>query len=176
MAAVPVALSIFHLWPLLPPPKRRRRNYKPIPSGSSRAHCGGTGQSRLGGGFRSYGYDRQGGRGSSDDFHRQEGFRRYTDREIAPSSANETDDCGAAKKTSAAFVPSSGRRFDRRGSFESNDSDSDSDRWTKRKEEEGGRRFASGGGAFNSLRERRGGLLGLWGGLWVYGLKEWSNG
>ncbi|KAG5624821.1 hypothetical protein H5410_010039 [Solanum commersonii] len=148
-------------------------------------------QSRLGGGFRSYGYDRQGGRGSSDDSRRQGGFRRDTDREIAPSRADETDDWGAAKKTSAgngferrgergerggffsdsqskadesdnwatnkAFVPSSGRRFDRRGSFGSNGSDSDSDRWTKRKEEEGGRRFASGGGAFDSLRERRGG-------------------
>ncbi|KAH0726460.1 hypothetical protein KY289_002435 [Solanum tuberosum] len=127
------------------------------------------GQSRLGGGFRLYGYDRQGG------------FRRDTDREIAPSRADETDDWGAAKKTLAsnankAFVPSSGRRFDMRGSFESNGSDSDLDRWTKRKEEEGGRRFASGGGAFDSLIERRCGLLGLWGGLWVYGLKEWSNG
>ncbi|KAK4720803.1 hypothetical protein R3W88_011036 [Solanum pinnatisectum] len=39
----------------------------------------------------------------------------------------------------------------------------------------GGWRFASGGGAFDTLRERRGGLLGLWGGLWVYGSKEWSN-
>ncbi|KAH0687524.1 hypothetical protein KY290_019141 [Solanum tuberosum] len=114
------------------------------------------GQSRLGGGFRLYGYDRQ------------RGFRRDTDKEIAPSRADETDDWGAAKKTSAAnkaFVTFSGRRFDRRGSFESNGSDSDSDRWTKKKEEEGGRRFASGGGAFDSLIERRGGLLGLWGGL-----------
>uniref|UniRef100_M1B7E2 Eukaryotic translation initiation factor 4B n=1 Tax=Solanum tuberosum TaxID=4113 RepID=M1B7E2_SOLTU len=71
------------------------------------------GQSRHGGGFRLYGYD----------------------REIAPSRADETDDWGAAKKTSAAnkaFVPSSGRRFDRRRSFESNGSDSDSDRWTKK--------------------------------------------
>ncbi|KAH0694983.1 hypothetical protein KY285_022080 [Solanum tuberosum] len=80
------------------------------------------GQSRLGGGFRSYGYDRQGGRGLSDDSHRQGGLRRDTDREIAPSRADETDDWGVAKKTSAAnkaFVPSSGQRFDRTGSFES---------------------------------------------------------
>uniref|UniRef100_M1D831 Uncharacterized protein n=1 Tax=Solanum tuberosum TaxID=4113 RepID=M1D831_SOLTU len=107
------------------------------------------------------------------------GFRRDTDREIALSRADETDDWGAAKKTSAAnkaFVTSYGQRFDRRESFESNGSDFNSDRWTKRKEEEGGRRFASGGGVFDSLIERRGGLLGLWGGLWVYGLKEWSNG
>ncbi|KAH0670682.1 hypothetical protein KY290_026256 [Solanum tuberosum] len=55
------------------------------------------GQSRLGGGFRLYGYDRQGG------------FRRDTDREIAPSRADETDDWGAAKKTSA------GNGFERRG-------------------------------------------------------------
>ncbi|KAH0640678.1 hypothetical protein KY285_037264 [Solanum tuberosum] len=169
-----------------------------LPTGPRERTAEELGQSRLGGGFRLYGYDRQGG------------FRRDTDREIAPSRVDETDDWGAAKKTSAgngferrgrevkgevfspipslkfdesdnwaankAFVPSSGRRFDRRGSFESNSSDSDSDRWTKRKEEEGGRRFASGGGAFDSLIERRGGLLGLWGGLWVYGLKEWSNG
>lgn len=145
-------------------------------------------QSRLGGGFKSYGYDRP-GRGPSDDSRRQGGFRR-DDREIAPSRADETDDWGAAKKSSAgngyerrergerggffsdsqskadesdnwaankAFVPSSGRRVDRRGSFGSNGSDSDSDRWTKKKEEEGGRRFVSGGGAFDSLRERRGG-------------------
>ncbi|KAK4340445.1 hypothetical protein RND71_041907 [Anisodus tanguticus] len=149
-------------------------------------------QSRLGGGFRSYGYDRQ-GRGSSDDSRSQGGFRRDTDREIAPSRADESEDWGAAKKTSIgngfdrwergerggffsdsqskadetnnlaankAFVPSSGRRFDRRGSFGSNGSDSDSDKWTKRKEEEGGRRFGSGGGAFDSLRERRGGYEG----------------
>ncbi|KAH0755328.1 hypothetical protein KY290_025598 [Solanum tuberosum] len=55
------------------------------------------GQSRLGGGFRLYGYDRQGG------------FRKDTDREIAPSRADETDDWGAAKKTSA------GNGFERRG-------------------------------------------------------------
>ncbi|KAH0755987.1 hypothetical protein KY290_026257 [Solanum tuberosum] len=35
MAAVPVALPIFHLWPLLPPPKRRRRSHKPYPFRSS---------------------------------------------------------------------------------------------------------------------------------------------
>ncbi|KAG5610107.1 hypothetical protein H5410_021388 [Solanum commersonii] len=102
------------------------------------------------------------------------GFRS----EIAPSRADETDDWGAAKKTSTAnkaFVHSSGRRFNRRGSFESNGSDFDLDQLTKRKEEDGGQRFASGSGAFNSLRERRGGLLGLWGGLWIYGLKEWLN-
>ncbi|KAJ8572180.1 hypothetical protein K7X08_008691 [Anisodus acutangulus] len=142
-------------------------------------------QSRLGGGFRSYGYDRQ-GRGS-DDTRRQGGFRRDNEREIVLSRADETDDWGATKKTlssngfdrrergerggffsdsqskadesdnwaaNKAFVPSSGRRFDRRGSFGSNGSDSDSDKWTKRKE------FGSGGGAFDSLRERRGGYEG----------------
>uniref|UniRef100_M1DY38 Eukaryotic translation initiation factor 4B n=1 Tax=Solanum tuberosum TaxID=4113 RepID=M1DY38_SOLTU len=112
-------------------------------------------------------------RGSSDDSHRQGGFRRDTDREIAPSRADETDDWGAAKKTSAAnkaFVPSSGRRFDRRESFELNGSDSDSDRWTKRKKEEGGRRFASGGGAFDSFNRKKRWVIGFMGrvvGLWV---------
>ncbi|XP_060168582.1 eukaryotic translation initiation factor 4B3 [Lycium barbarum] len=149
-------------------------------------------QSRLGGGFRSYGYDRN-GRGS-DDTRRQGGFRRDNDREIAPSRADETDDWGAGKKMSSgngferrergerggfftdsqskadesdnwaankAFVPSSGRRFDRRGSFGSNGSDSDTDKWTKRKE------FGSsgGGGAFDSLRERRGGYESTNGGV-----------
>uniref|UniRef100_M1DMN2 Translation initiation factor n=1 Tax=Solanum tuberosum TaxID=4113 RepID=M1DMN2_SOLTU len=122
----------------------------------------------------------QGRRGSSDDSRRQGGFRRDTDREIAPSRADETDDWGAAKKTSA------GNGFERRGREVKGEIfspipnlklmnliigqriklldpllvedllgegvlgqtvNSDSDRWTKRKEEEGGRRFVSGGGA-----------------------------
>lgn len=168
-----------------------------LPTGPRERSAEELDNSRLGGGFRSYGYDRQ-GRGSSDDSRRQGGFRRDTDREIAPSRADETDDWGATKKTLAgngferrergerggffsdsqskadesdnwaankAFVPSSGRRFDSRGSFGSNGSDSDSDRWTKRKEEEGGRKFGSGGGAFDSLRERRGGYESTNGGV-----------
>ncbi|KAH0766413.1 hypothetical protein KY285_002284 [Solanum tuberosum] len=136
------------------------------------------GQSRHGGGFRLYGYDREGSEGIPigkllplvpTRLMIEVQLRKYR---LVMSKVDESDNWAANK----AFVPSSGRRFDRRGSFESNGSDSDSDRWTKRKEEEGGRRFASGGGAFDSLIERRGGLLGLWGGLWVYGLKEWSNG
>ncbi|OIT28017.1 PREDICTED: eukaryotic translation initiation factor 4B3 [Nicotiana attenuata] len=152
-----------------------------LPTGPRERSAEELDSSRLGGGFRSYGYDRQGGRGSSDESRRPGGFRRDSDREIAPSRADETDDWGAAKKTSIgnsfdrrergerggffsdshskadesdnwgankSFVPSSGRRFDRRGSFGSNGSDSDSDKWTKR---------SGGGGAFDSLRERRGG-------------------
>ncbi|CAN4112528.1 unnamed protein product [Withania somnifera] len=157
-----------------------------LPTGPRERSAEELDQSRLGGGFRSYGYDRQ-GRGSSDESRRTGGFRRDADRETAPSRADETDDWGASKKTLAvngffsdsqskadesdnwaankAFVPSTGRRFDRRGSFGSNGSDSDSDRWTKRKEEEGGRRFGSGGGAFDSLRERRGGYESTNGGV-----------
>uniref|UniRef100_M1DDJ7 Uncharacterized protein n=1 Tax=Solanum tuberosum TaxID=4113 RepID=M1DDJ7_SOLTU len=98
---------------------------------------------------------KEGGRGERGGF--------FSDSQ---SKVDESDNWAANK----AFVTSSGRRFDRRGSFESNGSDSDSDRWTKRKEEEGGRRFASGGGAFDSLIERRGGVIGFMGrvvGLWV---------
>uniref|UniRef100_M1DK24 Translation initiation factor n=1 Tax=Solanum tuberosum TaxID=4113 RepID=M1DK24_SOLTU len=164
MAAVPVALPIFHLWPLLPPPKRRR-SHKPYPFRSSTliallTHCGGTWPVSTRRWFQIVRL-RQGGRAERGGF--------FSDSQ---SKVDESDNWAANK----AFVPSSGRRFDMRGSFESNGSDSDLDRWTKRKEEEGGRRFASGGGAFDSLIERRCGLLGLWGGLWVYGLKEWSNG
>ncbi|KAK4731678.1 hypothetical protein R3W88_024666 [Solanum pinnatisectum] len=53
-------------------------------------------QSQLGGGFRSYGYDRQGG--------------GDTDREIAPSRADETDDWGAAKKNRLVMVLKEGGR------------------------------------------------------------------
>ncbi|KAH0772103.1 hypothetical protein KY290_016084, partial [Solanum tuberosum] len=198
MAAVPVALPFFHLWPLLPPLKRKRRSHKPYPFRSSTfiallilasalrrnlasldsevvSDC--TVTTGKGGGIRrmiligregSEGIPigklfplvptrlmigvqlrkhrlvmvlKEGGRGEMGGF--------FSDSQ---SKVDESDNWAANK----AFVPSSGRRFDRRGSFESNGSDSDSDRWTKRKEEEGGRRFASGGGAFNSLIERRG--------------------
>nr|GLL27064.1 eukaryotic translation initiation factor 4B3-like [Ipomoea trifida] len=138
-------------------------------------------RSRLGGGFRSYGssYDRP----ARDDSRRP----RDSNRDFAPSRADETDDWGATKKFTAgngferrergerggffsdsqsraddsdnwaakkAFVPSEGRRFERRGSFESNGGGGDSDNWTKKKEEEGWK-SRSEGGAFDSLREKR---------------------
>ncbi|XP_019183564.1 PREDICTED: eukaryotic translation initiation factor 4B3-like [Ipomoea nil] len=138
-------------------------------------------RSRLGGGFRSY--------GSSYDRPAREESRRPRDsnRDFAPSRADETDDWGATKKFTAgngferrergerggffsdsqsraddsdnwaakkAFVPSEGRRFERRGSFESNGGGGDSDNWSKKKEEEGWK-SRSEGGAFDSLREKR---------------------
>lgn len=140
-------------------------------------------------GFRSYGsnYDRP-GRGSSDEQPRRQ---RDSSRDFGSSRADEIDDWGAAKKSTAGngngferrergerggffsdsqsradevdnwasnktFVPSEGRRNDRRGGFESNGG-ADSANWVKRKEEEGRKFGSSGGGAFDSLRERRGG-------------------
>ncbi|XP_071930631.1 eukaryotic translation initiation factor 4B3-like isoform X1 [Coffea arabica] len=140
-------------------------------------------------GFRSYGnnYDRP-GRGSSDEQPRRP---RDSSRDLEPSRADEIDDWGALKKSTAGngnlferrergerggffsdsqsradevdnwasnktFVPSESRRNDRRGGFESNGG-ADSANWVKRKEEEGRKFGSSGGGAFDSLRERRGG-------------------
>ncbi|KAE9447374.1 hypothetical protein C3L33_20748, partial [Rhododendron williamsianum] len=67
------------------------------------------------------------------------------------SRADESDNWGAKK----SFVPSEGRRERRVVGFESSGG-ADSGNWLKKKEEEGGRKV--GGGAFDSLRERRGGL------------------
>ncbi|KAK4709296.1 hypothetical protein R3W88_030221 [Solanum pinnatisectum] len=68
-----------------------------LPSGPHERTAKELDRFRLGGGFRSY------------DSRRQGGFQRDTDREIAPSRADETDDWGAAKKTLA------GNGFERRG-------------------------------------------------------------
>lgn len=57
-------------------------------------------RTRLGGGFRSYSssYDRP-SRVSSDEQPRRHGsFNRDSDREFAPSRADETDDWAAMKK------------------------------------------------------------------------------
>ncbi|PHT41871.1 hypothetical protein CQW23_20725 [Capsicum baccatum] len=100
--------------------------------------------SRLGGGFRSYGYDRQ-GRGSGDEPRRQGGFRRDSDREIAPSRADETDDWGAAKKTSAGNGFERREKGERGGFFSDSQSKADeSDNWAANKAfvpSSGGRRF-----------------------------------
>lgn len=146
---------------------------------------------RHGGGFRSYGasYDRS-SRVSSDEQPRRQGsFNRDSDREFAPSRADETDNWAAMKKPvvgnglekrergekggffsdsqsradesdnwvrNKAFVPSESRKYEKRGGFglESNVGGADSDNWLKKKEVEG-RKI---GGAFDSLRERRGGF------------------
>ncbi|KAL2512431.1 glycine-rich protein [Abeliophyllum distichum] len=148
-------------------------------------------RTRIGGGFRSYSssYDRP-SRGSSDEQPRRQGsFNRDSDREFAPSRADETDNWAATKKpvvgngferrergerggffsdsqsradesdnwaSNKAFVPSESRKYEKRGGFglESNGGGADSDNWVKKKEVEG-RKI---GGAFDSLRERRGGF------------------
>ncbi|KAL7196886.1 hypothetical protein ACSBR1_036823 [Camellia fascicularis] len=99
-------------------------------------------RSKLGGGFRSYGYDRNrveegsnsrwGSSRVSDESRRQRegGFNRDSSKELAPSRADEVDDWGLRR----------GRRFEnqreRRVGFESNGG-ADSENWVKKKEEEG---------------------------------------
>ncbi|CDO96942.1 unnamed protein product [Coffea canephora] len=111
-------------------------------------------------GFRSYGnnYDRP-GRGSSDEQPRRP---RDSSRDLEPSRADEIDDWGALKKSTAG----NGNLFERRergergGFFSDSQSRADEvDNWAsnKTKEEEGRKFGSSGGGAFDSLRERRGG-------------------
>lgn len=159
-----------------------------LPTGPRQRSAEELDRSRPGGGFRSYGssYDRP-GRGSSDEQPRRP---RESNRDFAPSRADEIDDWGAAKKSTVgnsferrergergaffsdsssraddvdnwaakkSFVPQEGRRHERRGGFESNGGGADTENWTKKKEEEG-RRFGASGGAFDSLRERRGGV------------------
>ncbi|KAL1563924.1 eukaryotic translation initiation factor 4B3-like [Salvia divinorum] len=143
-------------------------------------------RSKLGGGFRSYGGGmrdeqprRQGsfnresnhelassradetdnwatGKRSpaSSGFERRDRGERggfFTD---AQSRADEVDNWASNK----SFAPSEPRRYERRGSFglESSNGGADSGSWMKRREEEGPRM----GGAFDSLRERRGGPEG----------------
>lgn len=140
-------------------------------------------RNKLGGGFRSY------GGGPRDDQLRRQGSFNRESSEFAPSRADENDDWGATKKSSAnngferrergergsffgdtqsradevdnwasnkSFAPSEPRRYEKRGGFglESSNGGSDSGNWGKRKEEEGRRT----GGAFDSMRERRGGI------------------
>ncbi|KAG6416105.1 hypothetical protein SASPL_123529 [Salvia splendens] len=70
------------------------------------------------------------------------------------SRADEVDNWASNK----SFAPSEPRRYERRGSFglESSNGGADSGSWEKRRGEEGPRM----GGAFDSLRERRGGQEG----------------
>ncbi|XP_051133783.1 eukaryotic translation initiation factor 4B3 [Andrographis paniculata] len=154
-----------------------------LPTGPRQRTAEELDRNKLGGGFRSY------GGGLRDEQPRRQGsFNRDANREIAPSRADEIDNWAAAKKSpgfdrrdrgdrggffsdqsradevdnwasNKSFVPSEPRRYDRRGSFGSDSNSSgggaDSNNWIKRKEEE--RRT---GGAFDSLRQRRGGFDG----------------
>ncbi|CAK9148506.1 unnamed protein product [Ilex paraguariensis] len=153
-----------------------------LPTGPRQRTAEELDRSRLGGGFRSYGSNGYGShdRSSSDESRRQGGFNRDSNRELAPSRADEIDDWGKGKKSPVGngferrergwffsdsqsradeldswvsdktVVPSEGRRFGATGGGTA------SDNWGKKKDEEG-RRFGSGSSAFDSLRERRGG-------------------
>ncbi|XP_047955397.1 eukaryotic translation initiation factor 4B3-like [Salvia hispanica] len=136
-----------------------------LPTGPRERSAEELDRNKLGGGFRSYG-------GRDEQPRRQGSFNR----ELAPSRADETDDWGANKKSSAnsgserrerggffgdsqsradevdnwaTNKNSEARRYEKRGGLgmESGDGGSDSSNWGKRS-----------GGAFDSLRDRRGGM------------------
>ncbi|KZV53453.1 eukaryotic translation initiation factor 3 subunit A [Dorcoceras hygrometricum] len=136
-----------------------------LPTGPRQRSAEELDRDKLGGGFRSYGY-------RDEQPRRQGSFSRDNGRESEPSRADESDRWAAGKKSSLnngferkerggffpdslsraddsdnwaankSFVPSETRRYEKRGSF-----GSDSSNW-------GDGRKA--GGAFDSLRERRG--------------------
>ncbi|GMP37627.1 hypothetical protein CsSME_00009220 [Camellia sinensis var. sinensis] len=95
-----------------------------LPTGPRQRTAEELDRSKLGGGFRSYGYDRnRGEEGSnsrwgssrvSDESRRQGGggFNRDSSKELAPSRADEVDDWGSTKRS----VSSNG--FEKRGGFE----------------------------------------------------------
>lgn len=153
-----------------------------LPTGPRERSAEELDRDKLGGGFRSYG----GGGGARGEQPRRQD--RESNRE--PSRADETDDWGANKKSSASPgferrergerggffgndtqsradgvdnwgsnknpAPPEPRRYEKRGGFgsESSDGGSDSSNWGRKKEDEGRR----SGGAFDSSRERRGGV------------------
>ncbi|XAR59054.1 hypothetical protein NMG60_11014685 [Bertholletia excelsa] len=116
-------------------------------------------RSRLGGGFRSYGYDRnrysdgdessnsRWGSSRVSDESRKGGYGRDSGRELAPSRADEVSDWGATKKSV------SGNGFERkeRGGFFGSESRADeSDSWASNKSF-----VPSEGRRFEGQRERR---------------------
>ncbi|XP_023730185.1 eukaryotic translation initiation factor 4B3 [Lactuca sativa] len=180
-----------------------------LPTGPRQRTAEELDRTRLGGGFRSYGGDRNSdssnsrwGSGRVNGGGGDEG-RKSTREPLGPSRADEIDDWGAAKKSTIgggggferrergggggggffegshsradesdswasnkSYTPSEGRRngggFDRerRMGFESSGDADTSDNWGRKKEVET-RRFGGGGGggnAFDSLRDRRGGI------------------
>ncbi|KAK4401431.1 Eukaryotic translation initiation factor 4B3 [Sesamum angolense] len=155
-----------------------------LPTGPRQRSAEELDRNKLGGGFRSYGggmrdeqprrqgsFNRESNRefvpsraDETDDwgagkkssinngFERRDRGERGGFFSDSQSRADEADNWALNK----SFVPSEPRRHERRGGFglESGNGGADSSNWVKRKEEEG-RRI---GGAFDSLRERRGGL------------------
>ncbi|KAL2477031.1 Uncharacterized protein Fot_46045 [Forsythia ovata] len=156
-----------------------------LPTGPRQRSAEELDHNKIGGGFKNYGSLNE--RPSRDEHPRRQGsFNRDSSRESGLSRADETDNWASGKKltvgngferrerggffsdsqsqadesdnwgSNKAFVPSEPRRYDRRGGFglESNNGGADTDSWVKKKEEDG-RKI---GGAFDSLRERRGGV------------------
>ncbi|KAL8115726.1 hypothetical protein AgCh_022283 [Apium graveolens] len=131
--------------------------------GSERSDRGSRDEPRRGGGFRdreskeftvsradetdNWGAKKGSGGGGGGGFERGERREKGGFFENSQSKADESDNWGANK----SYVPSE-RKYERQKvGFESSGG-ADSDNWGKKKEEEG-RKF----GAFDSLRERRGG-------------------
>ncbi|XP_059654018.1 eukaryotic translation initiation factor 4B3-like [Cornus florida] len=123
-----------------------------------------------GGGFKSYSSSRYSSRDESsnprwnssrgsDEPRRQEGFGRDSSRELAPSRADETDDWGASKKSSFSNGFERKERGERGGFFDSQSRADESESWVSNKSfvPTEGRRYVSSRGAFDGLRERRGG-------------------
>ncbi|EPS72390.1 hypothetical protein M569_02372, partial [Genlisea aurea] len=183
-----VSLQHFSLYGATKPSPSENKGLTPdellmLPTGPRERSAEELERNKLGGGFRSYG-------GGIRDDQQRRNFNRESNRDFAPSRADETDDWGATKKfsssgsgfdrkergdrggfftdsqsradevdnwaSSKSFVPSDPRRNDRKPGFgfDTNNNGIDSSSWMKRKEEEG-RKVV--GGAFDSLRERRGG-------------------
>ena len=143
-----------------------------LPTGPRQRSAEELDRGRLGGGFRSYGSNdggrsrygggedsanpRWGGSRGSEE-RRQGGFERDSNRELAPSRADEIDDWVAAKKST---VGNGFERRERGGFFDSQSRADESNSWVSNKSfsPSEGRRFGGGGGGFDSLRERRGGF------------------
>ncbi|KAL8543209.1 hypothetical protein ACS0TY_003929 [Phlomoides rotata] len=154
-----------------------------LPTGPRERSAEELDRTKLGGGFRSYGggmrdeqtrrqgsFNREANReftpsradetdnwasgkraSGNDGFERRERGERGSFFTDSQSRADEVDNWASNK----SFIPSEPRRYERRGSFglESGNGGADSGNWGKRKEEEGWKT----GGAFDTLRERRGG-------------------
>uniref|UniRef100_A0A5B7AMY1 Eukaryotic translation initiation factor 4B3-like n=2 Tax=Davidia involucrata TaxID=16924 RepID=A0A5B7AMY1_DAVIN len=146
-----------------------------LPTGPRQRTAEELDRSRLGGGFRSYGsnsFDRNrynsdessnsrwGSSRDSDEPRRQGSFGRDSNRELAPSRADEIDDWGAAKKSTFGNGFERRERGERGGFFDSQSRADESESWVSNKSSipSEGRRFGSSGGGFDNFRERRGGF------------------
>uniref|UniRef100_A0A2P2J537 Eukaryotic translation initiation factor 4B3-like n=1 Tax=Rhizophora mucronata TaxID=61149 RepID=A0A2P2J537_RHIMU len=124
-----------------------------LPTGPRQRSAEELDRSRLGGGFRSYGFDSRNGEDSSNSRWgsgggNSRGFTRDAAREVAPSRADEIDDWSKTKKST---VGNGYERRERGSFFESHSKADESGSWVSNKPTET-RRF----GSSNSGFERRG--------------------